>query len=266
MENRFLHPYYVLNSLLIVTYVTLRIKRLSGHALGQQDMFGITREAQIYFCLVLMLFSRTLSAPTLDVYLSSAFAFTRVAVLICLYYMNWNLFLIFLAFWTIIYVVCPQPRFRLPSSVATLTTPTFNERIARNTHRTIYVLWCHAPWSPRCSQLTPVLAKLAARYDHPRVRFARIDVSRFSETADKLGVTVSPRSKQLPCVISFKQGKEVARVPKVNDAGQIPKEWAHGFTANQLEQALDIPNLYKTAVKWEREAQLEYERNERKQE
>lgn len=259
-RSRFFHPYYVLNGLLIVSYILLRMKRLSPLELGRQDMFGFTREFQIYLCLGLMLFSRTLSAPTMDAYLSSAFAFTRVAILICLYYMNWQLFVTFLALWTLIYAVCPQPRYQLPGSIATLTSPSFNERIGQNTHKTIYVLWCHAPWSPRCSQLTPVLAKLASRYNHPRVRFARLDVSRFSDTAEKLGVSVSPSSKQLPCVISFKQGKEVARVPKTNAAGQIPKEWIHGFTAAQLEQALDLTNLYKTAVKWERDAQLQYEK------
>lgn len=259
-KSRFFHPYYVLNGLLVVTYITLRMTRLYSHELSRQDMFGVTREAQIYFCLALMLFSRTLSAPTVDAYLSSAFAFTRVAVLTCLYYMSWQLFVTFLALWTLIYAVCPQPRYQLPSCVATLTTPSFNERIARNTHKTIYVLWCHAPWSPRCSQLTPVLAKLASRYDHPRVRFARIDVSRFSDAAEKLGVSIAPTSKQLPCVISFKQGREVARVPKANAAGQIPKEWVHGFTVTQLEQALDLKTLHETATKWEREAQLRYEK------
>lgn len=259
-KSRFLHPYYILNSLLLISYVALRMKHISSIALSQQDMFGITREATIYFCLSLMLFVRALSSPTFDVYISAAFSYCRITILVCLYHMHWKFFIIFLGLWTLIYAVCPQPLFRLPSSVANLTSPSFHERITRNTHQTIYILWCHAPWSSRCSQLTPVFATLVRRYDHPRIIFARINVSRFSDIADKLGVSISPTSKQLPCVIAFKQGKEVARVPIVNERGHIEKTWLHGFTAAQLDRALDLPNLFATAVKWEKEAQRRYEK------
>lgn len=257
-KTRFLHPYYLCNVFLCAAYVFLRIQRLSPKQLAAADMFGVTREFQIYLCVFLMLFSRLLSAPTLDAYLSSAFLFARPAILVCLWYMNERYMLIFIALWLLVFVAYPQPRYRLPSSIVTLNTPSFKQRIAENTHRTIYILWCHAPWSGRCSQLTPVLASLASKFDHPRIHFARIDVSRFSDVAETLNVSVAPTSKQLPCVIAFKQGKEQARLPTLDTAGNIPKLWTHGFTAAHIAQELDIHTLYKTAVEWETEAQRRY--------
>lgn len=257
-SNRFLHPYYVLNIMLFVSFGALRLKRLTPHELSLPDMFGVTREAQIYICVGLMLFSRALSAPTLDAYLSSAFMFARVGVLVCLWYMDMRLAGVFAALWTVLYAVCPQPRHRLPESVATLNNVTYEQRIAKNTHKTIHVLWCHATWSARCSQLAPVLVSLAKSYDHPRLRFARLDMSKYPAVAEKLGVSVSAASKQLPTIICFKMGKEVARIPQVDKDGNVPKQWSRGFTAAHVAQELNLNVHFQTAKQWEKEAKDRY--------
>lgn len=257
-SSRFVHPYYLLNGLLFVSYFALRLKRLSPGELSREDMFGITRETQIYICVALMLFSRSLSAPTLDAYLSSAFMFTRVGVLLCLWYMEIRLLGVFAALWTLLYAICPQPRYRLPDSVVTLNNVSYNERIAKNKHKTIYVLWCHATWSARCSQLAPVLATLAKSYKHPRVRFARLDIAKFPTVAEGLGVSVSAASKQLPTVVCFKMGKEVARIPKADSAGNVPKQWSRGFTAAHVAKELQLNVHFQTAKQWEKEAQERY--------
>lgn len=257
-ENRFLHPYYVFNGALCVAFIGLRLKHYSPKELAAEDMFGITREQQIYFCLVLMLFTRILSAPTIDAYLSSAFMFARVTILLCLWYMNTRLAIFFFALWCLIYAVFPQPRYRLPSSITTLNSASFDDRITRNKHRTIYVVWLHATWSARCSQLSPILASLAKSYSHPRLRFARLDVSKFPATAEKLGVSVSAASKELPAIICFNQGKEVARIPITDARGNIPKQWIRGFTATQVAEQLDLNKEYNTAKQWEKESQDRY--------
>lgn len=258
-DNRFLHPYYLLNFGLLLAYVTLRLQRLSPGDLARPDMFGITREAQIYFCLSMMLFTRALSAPTLDVYLSSAFMFSRLCVLLCLWYMHARLFAGFAGLWALLYAVCPQPRYRLPDSIITLNNASFDDRITRSDHRSIYIVWCHATWSARCSQLAPVLAQLAKGYVHPRVRFARLDVAKFPAVAEKLGVSVSAASKQLPTVVCFKKGSEVARIPVTDSAGLIPKQWSRGFTASQVAKELDLNTHFAVAQRWETDAQRRFQ-------
>lgn len=262
-NSRFLHPYYIFNALLPLCYVLLRLQRLSPQSLAAADMFGVSREQQIYICLLLMLFARALSAPTLDAYLSSAFMFVRVTVLVCIWHMDPRLAALFFALWTVLYVVFPQPRVRLPSTVVALNDVSFRERILRNNHRTIYVVWCHAVWSSRCAQLSPVFAAVVRSYAHVRVKFATLDVAKYAGVADALEVSTSPTSKQLPAVICFKQGRELARLPLLNQAGNVPVQFARGFTAAQLAQQLQLDAMLKTAQQWEEEAQRKYVVNKR---
>lgn len=254
-EKRFLHPYYILNTLLCLCYVALRVQRLKPGELGATDMFGITREQQIYFCLFLMLVTRSLSAPTLDAYFASAFMFARATAVVCLWFMNSRMAVVFVALWSLIYAVCPQPRYRLPKNITVLNNVTYNQRIAKNNHKTIYVLWCHATWSARCNQLLPVLPRLSKKYSHVRVRFASLDVSRYVGVAETLGVNTSPASKQLPTVILFKEGKEVARIPPADDNGNVPREWTRGFTDRHIADRLDLITHLQTAKQWEQDAQ-----------
>lgn len=255
MEKRFFHPYYVLNVLLPVAYAVLRVQRLHPHELGLQDMFGVSRELQIYVCLLLMLVVRYLSSPTLDVYFASAFMFIRVSVLVCLWYMDSQMLMIFVSLWTLISVVCPQPRFKHLDSVVTLNNGSFNERITKNPYKTIYVVWFHATWSPRCTQLAPVFSTLAEKYAHARIRFAKLDVSRWPAPPVALGISMAATTKQLPTVVCFKQGKEVSRIPIANDRGEIPRQYSRGFTADEIATALDLDTHFETACEWESDAQ-----------
>lgn len=262
-RQRFLHPYYVFNGLLIVTYIVLRLQRLSPEYTGLdlRDMFGFTREMQIYLCLFLLLATRVLSAPTMDVYLSSAFNFCRLSILLCLWYMNVQLLLVFGTLWAVMYATCPQPRFALPEAlnIMTLNPITFKQRVLENTHETVTIVWCHAPWSPRCSQLTPVFADVAQRFKHPRMVFSRVDLSKFSKIADDIGnISTAPTSRQLPTVIAYKQGKEVGRIPVTDDQGRVPKQFIYGFTKDDVINTLKLQSLYDSAVKWEDKAQKRY--------
>lgn len=172
--------------------------------------------------------------------------------------MSPRLFAAFAALWTILFVVIPQPRQKLPDFVSTLNNVSFRQRVVQNTYKSFYVVWLHAPWSARCSQLVPVLVSLAKSYKHPRVLFTRLDVSKFPDVAKDLGVSVSPVSKQLPCVICFKMGKELARTPVVDASGRVPMDCIKGLTDKQVAQQLDLDRCLNTAKQWEKEAQDRY--------
>ena len=204
-----------------------------------------------------------LSAPTLDVYLASAFMFSRVAIALCLWYMDERMLLIFLALWTLVYALCPQPRYRLPSSISVLNNVTFQQRVINNKYDKYHVVWCHAAWSARCNQLLPIFPKLAKKYSHVRILFSTLDVSRSVTVAQQLKVNTSPASKQLPTVILFKHGKEVARIPIADEDGNIGKEWARGFTDRHIADRLDLPTHLQQAKKWEKAAQLSHKQKKK---
>ncbi len=61
-----------------------------------------------------------------------------------------------------------------------------------------------APWCGPCKALTPVLERVAVKYTDS-VSVAKIDVQQNIDIARKYGV------KTIPCLIVFKDGKEVDR-------------------------------------------------------
>lgn len=222
------------------------------------DPFGFTREFQIYFSLGLLLFVRVLSAATVDAYLASSFTFVRVAVLLCLWFMEKRLCGLFALLWTVAFVVYPQPRYKHPPSVIVLNNVTFNHRIQNNNSKTINVVWFHATWSPRCTQFAPVLAELAEKYNHVRMRFCKLDLSRWPNFAEHYSISMTPSSIQLPTVICFKQGVETDRIPSMHDVETNPSMWRRGFTALHAAQSLQLDQRLGEAKKWETDAQRRY--------
>lgn len=258
--DRFWHPYYVCNVALILSYIVLRVKRLDPGELAMADPFGFTREGQIYFSLGLMLFVRTLSAATIDAYLSSAFMFTRVAVLVLLWFMaDPKILVLFLTLWIMVFLVYPQPLFKHPKSILVLNSATFDQRITKSTAKTINVIWFHATWSARCTQFAPVLADLAGKYHHVRLRFSKVDLSRWPAIAGRYDISLTASSEQLPTVICFKQGVEVARIPSLADVTNSPGKWRRGFTAHHVAQELQLDKYLKDAERWETEARQRFQ-------
>lgn len=263
IPERFWDPYYIFNVVIPLCYVALRVQRLEAGELGLQDPFGFTREQQIYFSLCLMLFVRTLSAATIDAYLSSAFMFIRVVVLLCLWQMaDTRIFALFLSLWLVVYILYPQPRFKHPSSVLVLNAVTFDQRITKSTAKTVNIVWFHATWSTRCTQFAPILADLAEKYRHVRVRFCKIDLSRWPAIAEKFDISMAATSAQLPTVICFSKGVETARIPSLADLRDSPNKWRRGFTAAHIAQELDLQRRLSEAERWEADAKRRYRESE----
>lgn len=258
IPERFWHPYYVLNILLGASYVILRIKCLDPGELSAVDPFGFTREFQIYFSLTLMLFVRILSAATLDAYMGSCFMFVRTSVLVCLWFMERRLCGLFALLWTVIFIAYPQPRYKHPPSVMVLNNVSFDQRIQNNMSKTINVVWFHATWSPRCTQFAPILAELTSKYKHVRMRFCKLDLSRWPGMADRYNISMAPSSVQLPTVICFRQGVESDRIPSLQDVESCPSKWRRGFTAAHVAHALKLDSRMAEAQKWETDAKHRY--------
>lgn len=254
MASRFLHGYYVCNVALIAAFLFLRVQRLDPGDLGALDILGFTRESSIYFCVFLLLFVRTLSAPTVDAYLATCFKVCCLAIGVLLSFMDTRLLQLFAAAYTGVFALCPQPRFRYPDSIASLNHASLETRVTKNTHRAFSVVWAYATWDARCTQMAPVFADLAKRLPHPRVTFAKIDVGRWPVAARTLAVDVAPDECQLPCAVVFRKGEEIARFPKVVEGGGIEKRWLKGFRASTLWKELGMDKVAEEAKEWEEKA------------
>jgi len=61
-----------------------------------------------------------------------------------------------------------------------------------------------APWCNPCRMMAPVYEKMSAKY--PTVKFCKVDTTQHMKKASEYGVS------GIPCVIVFRDGKEIERL------------------------------------------------------
>lgn len=252
--SRFLKPFYVCNVILIVGFVYVRAAILEPGELGERDILGFTRETSIYTSAILLLIARAFSAATLDAYLSTSFKVIAFASCVLLWFMDTFLLKLFATLHLLVHVLCPQPRVGNPTCVDSLDTRQLDSVVLRNSYKGYRLVWVHATWSAHCTELAPVLSDFVHRASHARMKFARVDVGRTPAAAERLNVSMKAGSRQLPCAILFRRGKEVGRVPGVTDGGDIERRWRKGFSANDLWKEFDMAKALEEAEKWEEDA------------
>jgi thiol-disulfide isomerase/thioredoxin len=84
-----------------------------------------------------------------------------------------------------------------------------------------YIVELFAPWSPQCLVLEPIFAELSQTYGTDRRRFGKLDISRWPAMAKELKVDLNGVTDQLPTFVSFRNGKEVKRIPIVAESGKV---------------------------------------------
>lgn len=81
-----------------------------------------------------------------------------------------------------------------------LTKDTFKNEIAKG----VVLVDMYAEWCGPCKALSPILEELSGKIEN--VTFAKLDVDEADEIAQEYGVM------SIPCVVIFKDGKEVSRI------------------------------------------------------
>ncbi|VDN02058.1 unnamed protein product [Thelazia callipaeda] len=113
------------------------------------------------------------------------------------------------------------------------------DEIQRNT-RITWIIFFYTAWSPDCKHVSPVFAELSDRFNLPNLRFAKLDVGRWSQEANRFRINAHPTSRQLPTISLFKEGKEVQRRPIVRNRRAVP----FTFSKENCVLAFDLNNLY----------------------
>ncbi|NQT29524.1 MAG: thioredoxin [Candidatus Saganbacteria bacterium] len=78
----------------------------------------------------------------------------------------------------------------------------FNKEVLQNQGVVFVDFW--APWCGPCLMMAPVYDRVAKKY--PAIKFLKVNTTENMEQAGKLGVS------GIPCIIIFKNGKEVERL------------------------------------------------------
>lgn len=62
-----------------------------------------------------------------------------------------------------------------------------------------------------------------SRYSSDTLRFAKLDLARWPHVAKEHRIDMAGASPQLPTLIMFEKGKEIARIPHVFSDGSVAK-------------------------------------------
>jgi len=125
----------------------------------------------------------------------------------------------YLLLWWVLTVVATQPMPDLPSSgsVTSLTHHTLVETIAQ-VGDTSSLIYCYTQHHTASVTMAEAYQEIATKFTGDKLRFFCYDVSMWPGSSKDLKINASTFSNQIPTVIMYENGKEVRRIPTLEEA------------------------------------------------
>ncbi|XP_070573819.1 thioredoxin-related transmembrane protein 2 homolog [Ptychodera flava] len=269
--RRLLHPYYIANIILCLSYVFLKVTPPCCHILFPADECSLSWEdSNAYLFLMCVLVVKNRRSDDWIQYLSAGFLFTKVANTVlfanqiqdgelCLVYFHKQLSIVkdnvlyhvdlinmpLRPQYIVIFVVFPEPAFSGPDNIIYFNEATLQEELEKDRNG-YWLVEFYAGWSPPCVRFASLFAELSVKYSNDFLRFGKLNVITATDTAKKYRVDTSSISRQLPTVILFHQGKEKTRVPIWDKKGKIVK---YSFNEANIIYDFDLNNLHQETLK-----------------
>lgn len=175
-------------------------------------------------------------------YLTSSFVYTKIANLILWFYTDVKLGALYSIFFIITALLIPEPTYQGPEKLVYFRTPTSLDDELEREPRVNWLVTFYTTWNPACANFAPIFAEISNEYHLENLKFGKVDIGRLPDVGKKYRVSDSSMSKQLPSVILFRNGKEVARRPYADAKGKLVKFY---FSTDNVKAAFDLNNLYK---------------------
>lgn len=243
-------PYYWVNILMSLSYIVAKrapmiCNYVWTYLFNQADQCELDgRETEILFFLliVVMIRTRKTGSVTMINYLTSSFTYTKIANLGLWFYSDIRLGLIYGVLFILVALILPEPTYSGPENVVYFRTENgLSDELERD-KRVNWVVTFYTVWNPACVNFAPIFSELSAEYHLENFKFGKVDIGRFPSVGKKYHVSDSSFSRQLPTVVLFRNGKEVARRPYADAKGKLVKFF---FSADNVKAAFDMNNLYK---------------------
>ncbi len=234
-----LHFHYITNFLLATNYFILKfIPYVCEYVFESCELEW--RECEILMLLAVFIAVKSRKSPTFIVFVNTLFTFSKVANIV-LYWREGPIHvMVFLLMWFLHFVFIPQPAYKGPQNIVYLRAGHLETEI-QSDPRVTWLVCYTATWSPPCSDLEPVYAKLSTKFGGlNNLKFAKFDCNLYPDIAAKMGVNTSPLAKQLPTIALYQKGKETKRRPHVNN-GSVYKFL---FSYDNIVKDFDLNKVY----------------------
>ncbi|XP_060809306.1 thioredoxin-related transmembrane protein 2 homolog [Amyelois transitella] len=242
--RQLLKPYYWINILLSISYVTCkRTAVICNFLFPNTDCELDSRETEILFFLIIVVMLRTRKAGSVTMvnYLSASFVYTKIANLILWFYADIRYGLPYGALVILCALTLPEPTYIGPEHVTYFRgLQTLDEELKHH-KGTTWLVCLYAAWHPACVNFAPVFAELSASYSLDNFKFGKLDVGRYPDVAAKFRIQDGPTSRQLPTLLLFTEGQEEMRRPQPDNTGKLQKFL---FSKDNVKAAFDIDGIY----------------------
>lgn len=104
-----------------------------------------------------------------------------------------------------------------------------------------YLVEFYAVWSPPCARFSSLFARLSLRYGNDFFVFGKLDVTKYRMIADRYKIDVSVKSKNLPTLVLFEDGKEKMRRPYFNTKGAAVN---YNFNEENIIRDFNLNEIY----------------------
>ncbi|CAK1587961.1 unnamed protein product [Parnassius mnemosyne] len=242
--KQLLKPYYWINILLSISYVTCkRTALICNFLFPDADCELDSRETEILFFLIIVVMLRTRKAGSVTMvnYLSASFVYTKIANLILWLYADVRYGLPYGAILILAALLLPEPTYTGPEHITYFRGLQTLEDELKSHKNIMWIICLYAAWHPACVNFAPVFSELSASYGLDNLKFGKIDVGRYPEAAAKYRVQDGPTSRQLPTVLLLSEGQEKMRRPQPDHSGKLQKFL---FSKDNLKAAFDLDGLY----------------------
>ncbi|CAL8095228.1 unnamed protein product [Calicophoron daubneyi] len=237
-----LHPYYIVS--LIMSALFFVSKTVAPICTSLYETCEINfQEYELLIFLGSFIALRSKRQFYIPDYLAHFCLFAKILNLVMFWKQNAVYAIVFGLIWLLQACFLPQPTYEGPNQVLYLRENTFNQEVLHGDSKVVWLVAFYTAWSPACIKLQPVFAELSEEFGLPFLKFGKLDITRYPQLAVQYAIDTSGWSKQLPTIILFRKGQEVARRPGlVGTSKKSVQKFL--FTWENIVSAFSLSELY----------------------
>jgi len=244
MAAEYLNGYYILNALASVVFPIARgIEPICSCMFELAEDGTCTfdyRDVEIMMFLAFVIVIKNRRWLTMKEYISNLFMFSKCANFLLLFRQDFRWGFLYGLICLILFIGFPEPSYSGPDNVSFFRGSGLDEALLQHPKKA-YLVEFFTVWSPQCAQISTTFAKLSIRYGNDYFQFGKLDATRYEKIAEKYKIDCSVKSKNLPTLVLFENGKEMMRRPNFNSKGNVIQ---YAFTEENVIRDFNLNEIY----------------------